>query len=102
MSAPKPRSRITRRVAVTLAAMSVVTAVAASGTATAVSGSPEVEPRTAASASTAPNLHVDAANGVTYQYRRFGHPSTTRRTCQGRRSATSWATSPPMEKPNRS
>ncbi|GGK67117.1 alpha/beta hydrolase [Streptomyces flaveus] len=29
----------------------------------------------AESASTAPNLRVKAANGVTYQYRRFGHPS---------------------------
>jgi hypothetical protein len=23
---------------------------------------------------TAPNLHIDAANGVTYRYRRFGTP----------------------------
>ncbi len=29
----------------------------------------------AQSASTAPNLRIKAANGVTYQYRRFGHPS---------------------------
>jgi pimeloyl-ACP methyl ester carboxylesterase len=28
-------------------------------------------------ASTAPNLHVKAANGVTYRYRRFGKPSPT-------------------------
>jgi pimeloyl-ACP methyl ester carboxylesterase len=27
------------------------------------------------SATTAPNLHIDAANGVTYRYRRFGNPT---------------------------
>ena len=26
---------------------------------------------------TAPNLHIDAANGVTYRYRRFGTPTST-------------------------
>src|SRR4051794_23910309 len=58
--------------------------IAASGTATAVGGS-SPEPRERAisqtrsteGASAAPNLRVKAANGVTYQYRRFGHPGAT-------------------------
>jgi pimeloyl-ACP methyl ester carboxylesterase len=78
MSSTNPRTRVTRRVAVTLATMSVVAGVA--GTATAVSGGSSVtrhavaQLQKAESASTAPNLQVKAANGVTYQYRRFGNP----------------------------
>ena len=80
MTTTKPWTRITRRVAATLATMSVVVAVAASGTA---AGSPDPREHAIApargteSASTAPNLRVTAANGVTYQYRRFGHPGAT-------------------------
>ncbi|MFI0446387.1 alpha/beta fold hydrolase [Actinomadura sp. 6N118] len=79
MSSSRPRARITRRVAVTLATVSVA-AGAAAGTATAVSTSSSVTPHAVTqtqkseSASTAPNLHVKGANGVTYQYRRFGAP----------------------------
>ncbi|MFE1833434.1 alpha/beta fold hydrolase [Streptomyces sviceus] len=77
------RTRISRRTAVTLATMSVVAAVVgtAPSVATAVSGSSGVtrqavvQTQNAESASTAPNLRIKAANGVTYQYRRFGNPS---------------------------
>ena len=66
-----------------LASMSVVAAVVvtAPNMANAVSGSSggarhtATQAQNAESASTAPNLRVKAANGVTYQYRRFGHPS---------------------------
>lgn len=66
-----------------LASMSVVAAVVATAPsmANAVSASSggtrhsATQAQNAESASTAPNLRVKAANGVTYQYRRFGHPS---------------------------
>jgi pimeloyl-ACP methyl ester carboxylesterase len=85
MSSTKPRTGIARRVAVALATVSVVAAVAgtAAGTATAASGNSRVAPpalaqaRGAETASTAPNLQIEAANGVTYRYRRFGHPGST-------------------------
>ncbi len=82
MSSTNRRTRISRRTALTLAAVSVVAAVAAtapsmanavgdssSGTRHSVTRTQNTE-----SASTAPNLRVTAVNGVTYQYRRFGHP----------------------------
>ncbi|XES00028.1 hypothetical protein HEP87_57865 [Streptomyces sp. S1D4-11] len=83
MSSINRRTRISRRTAMTLASVSVVAAVAATAPsmANAVSGSPSgtrhsvAQTQNAESASTAPNLRVKAANGVTYQYRRFGHPS---------------------------
>ncbi|MEU0075996.1 alpha/beta hydrolase [Streptomyces sp. NPDC006332] len=83
MPSTNRRTRIARRTAVALATMSVVAAVASAvpSTATAVSDSSGsthhtvIQARNAESASTAPNLRVKAANGVTYQYRRFGHPS---------------------------
>ncbi|WP_371671713.1 alpha/beta hydrolase [Streptomyces sp. NBC_00289] len=76
-------TRISRRTAMALAGMSVVAAVAATtpSMANAVSGGSggtrhsATQTQNAESASTAPNLRVKAANGVTYQYRRFGHPS---------------------------
>ncbi|WP_030669494.1 alpha/beta fold hydrolase [Streptomyces cellulosae] len=82
MPSTKVRSRVSRRTAVALATMSVVAAVAttAPSVATAVSDSSGVarhavaEKQNTESAATAPNLRVKAANGVTYQYRRFGHP----------------------------
>jgi len=78
MPATKPRARVSRRTAVAVAAMSIAAAVAgaAPSAATAVSHRPEAAARTQ-NASTAPNLRVTAANGVTYQYRRFGHPGAT-------------------------
>ncbi|MFD7003301.1 alpha/beta fold hydrolase [Streptomyces mirabilis] len=83
MSISKPRTRISRRTAVALATMSVVAAVAgaAPSVATAVNDSSSVARHAVAqtqntqSAATAPNLRIKAANGITYQYRRFGHPS---------------------------
>ncbi|GHD36137.1 alpha/beta hydrolase [Streptomyces mirabilis] len=83
MSSINRRTRISRRTAMTLAGVSVVAAVAATAPSMAnvVSGSPSgtrhsvAQTQNAESASTAPNLRVKAANGVTYQYRRFGHPS---------------------------
>ncbi|MEV0639068.1 alpha/beta hydrolase [Streptomyces sp. NPDC050619] len=77
------RTRISRRTAMALAGISVVAAL----TATAPSLANAVGDRSSGtrhsatqtqnteSASTAPNLRVKAANGVTYQYRRFGRPS---------------------------
>ncbi|MFM9499676.1 alpha/beta fold hydrolase [Streptomyces galilaeus] len=81
MPSIKLRARISRRTAVALATMSVVAAVAgtAPSVASAVSDSSKATSRTVAqkqraeSASTAPNLRVRAADGVTYQYRRFGN-----------------------------
>lgn len=66
-----------------LAGASVVAAVVATAPsmANAVSSSSSgtrhsvAQKQNAESASTAPNLRVKAANGVTYQYRRFGNPS---------------------------
>lgn len=66
-----------------LASVSVVAAVVATAPsmANAVNSSSSgtqhsvAQTQSAESASTAPNLRVKAANGVTYQYRRFGHPS---------------------------
>ncbi|MGW2640043.1 alpha/beta fold hydrolase [Streptomyces sp. NPDC001348] len=83
MSATKLRGRIARRTTMTLAAMSVVAAVAsaAPSVATVAKDSSSVARHTVTqtqntqSAATAPNLHVTAANGITYQYRRFGNPS---------------------------
>lgn len=83
MSSIKLHTRISRRAALAVASMSVLAAVAGvtPSVATAVSGSsgaarPAVaQTQNPGSASTAPNLRVKAANGVTYQYRRFGHPS---------------------------
>src|SRR5690242_3919090 len=83
MSISKLRTRISRRTAVALATMSVVAAVAgaAPSVATAVNDSSSVARHAVAqtqntqSAATAPNLRIKAANGITYQYRRFGHPS---------------------------
>ncbi|WP_405820587.1 alpha/beta hydrolase [Streptomyces sp. NBC_01390] len=77
------RTRISRRTAMALATMSVVAAVAATAPsmANAVSGDSSgtrqavTRTQNEVSASTAPNLRVKAAGGVTYQYRRFGHPS---------------------------
>lgn len=81
MSSTKLRARVSRRTAVALATVSMVAAVtgAAPSAATAVSGSGDVRHAVApaqgsGNASTAPNLRVKAANGVTYQYRRFGNP----------------------------
>ncbi|UUU21891.1 alpha/beta fold hydrolase [Streptomyces sp. DSM 40750] len=82
MSSNNRRTRISRRTAIALAGMSVVAAVAATAPsmASAVSGSSSgtrhsaTRTQNAESASTAPNLRVRATNGVTYQYRRFGHP----------------------------
>ncbi|MCX5334322.1 MULTISPECIES: alpha/beta fold hydrolase [unclassified Streptomyces] len=82
MSSTNRRTRISRRTAMALAGVSVVAAVAttAPSMANAVSGSSGAarhsvsRTQNAESASTAPNLRVKAANGVTYQYRRFGHP----------------------------
>lgn len=82
MSSSNRRTRISRRTATALATMSVVAAVAATapGMANAVSGSSSAarhsvaQTRDAETAGTAPNLRVEAANGITYQYRRFGHP----------------------------
>ncbi|MGW2240209.1 hypothetical protein [Streptomyces sp. NPDC001759] len=83
MPATKLRSRISRRATMALAAMSVVAAVAgaAPSVATVANKSSSIDRRTVAqaqntqSATTAPNLHVTAANGITYQYWRFGNPS---------------------------
>src|SRR5690349_8853172 len=83
MSLIKPRTGIARRVSVALATASVVAVIAgaAPSAATAVSGSSPSAAHTVArtssaqSASTAPNLHIEAANGVTYRYRRFGKTS---------------------------
>ncbi|MFI5821173.1 alpha/beta fold hydrolase [Streptomyces rishiriensis] len=83
MSSTNRRTHISRRTAMALAGMSVVAAVAATApsVANAVSGSSSgtrqavTQTQNAESAGTAPNLRVKAANGVTYLYRRFGHPS---------------------------
>ena len=83
MSSTNRPTRISRRTAMALATMSVVAAVAATApsVANAVSGDSSgtrqavTQTQNAVSASTAPNLRVKAAGGVTYQYRRFGHPS---------------------------
>lgn len=83
MPSTRLHARISRRSAVVLTTMSIVAVVVsgASSAATAVSGSSGdtrhavAQTQTAQSASTAPNLRVEAANGVTYQYRRFGNPS---------------------------
>ncbi|WP_328747117.1 alpha/beta hydrolase [Streptomyces sp. NBC_00285] len=83
MSSNTRGTRISRRTAMALASMSVVAAVVATAPsmANAVSASSggtrhsATQAQNAESASTAPNLRVKAANGVTYQYRRFGHPS---------------------------
>ncbi|ALO97199.1 Alpha/beta hydrolase [Streptomyces hygroscopicus subsp. limoneus] len=83
MPSTSRRTSVARRTAVALATMSVVAAVAsaAPGTATAVGSSSSVtrhvvtQTQNAESASTVPNLRITAANGITYQYRRFGHPS---------------------------
>ncbi|MEU0172199.1 alpha/beta hydrolase [Streptomyces massasporeus] len=83
MLSTKFHTRISRRTALVVASMSVLAAVAGAtpSVATAVSDSsgaarPAVaQTQNPGSASTAPNQRVKAANGVTYQYRRFGHPS---------------------------
>lgn len=82
MPATKLRARFSRRTAVAAAAVSIVAAVAgaAPSAATAVShrpGNAAAQTQNTGTASTAPNLRVTAANGVTYQYRRFGHPGAT-------------------------
>src|SRR5690242_8391089 len=85
MSSIQARTGTARRLTVALAAASVVAAVAAAApsAATAVSGSSRVASHVVAqqggaeSASTAPNLQIEAADGVTYRYRRFGHPGPT-------------------------
>jgi pimeloyl-ACP methyl ester carboxylesterase len=81
MSLIKPRTGIARRVTVALATASVVAVVAgaAPSTATAVSGSSHAATQagSAENASTAPNLQVEGANGVSYRYRRFGKPTPT-------------------------
>lgn len=82
MSSTNLRARIPRRAAVAVAGMSVIAAVVctAPSMANAVSVSSGAarhavtRTQSAESASTAPNLQVKAVNGVTYQYRRFGHP----------------------------
>ncbi|MEX1655825.1 alpha/beta hydrolase [Streptomyces pseudovenezuelae] len=82
MSSNTPGTRISRRTAVALAGVSVVAAavVTAPNMANAVSDSyggtrhSATQAQNAESAGTAPNLRVKADNGVTYQYRRFGHP----------------------------
>ncbi|MCX5258926.1 alpha/beta hydrolase [Streptomyces canus] len=82
MSSINRRTRISRRTAMALAGVSVVAALTATAPsmANAVSGSSSgtrhsvTQTQTTESASTAPNLRVKAANGITYQYRRFGHP----------------------------
>ncbi|MDX2528407.1 alpha/beta fold hydrolase [Streptomyces europaeiscabiei] len=86
MSSTDRRTRISRRTgrtAMLLAGVSVVAAVAATAPtmASAMSESSSgtrqavTQTRNTESASTAPNLRVEAVNGVTYQYRRFGNPS---------------------------
>ncbi|MEU1932787.1 alpha/beta fold hydrolase [Streptomyces coeruleorubidus] len=83
MSSTHRRTPVSRRTAMALASMSVVAAVAATAPsmANAVNGSSSgtrhavAQTQNAESASTAPNLRVKATNGVTYQYRRFGHPT---------------------------
>ncbi|HST82982.1 MAG TPA: alpha/beta hydrolase [Kineosporiaceae bacterium] len=85
MSSIKARTGSARRLTVALATVSVVATVAAAApsAATAVSGSSpaasHVVSRTgsAESASTTPNLQVEAPNGVTYRYRRFGKASAS-------------------------
>lgn len=59
-------------VSVLATAPSMANAVGSSSSGT---GHSVAQKQSAESASTAPNLRVKAANGVTYQYRRFGHPS---------------------------
>ncbi|GAQ51368.1 alpha/beta fold hydrolase [Streptomyces acidiscabies] len=80
MSSTDRPTRISRRTAMALAGVSVVAALTATAPsmANAVSGTrhPVTRTQTTESASTAPNLRVTAANGITYQYRRFGHPRT--------------------------
>jgi pimeloyl-ACP methyl ester carboxylesterase len=76
------RARVSRRTALAAATVSIVAAVAgaAPSAATAVSHRPATtadRTQNGGSAGTAPNLRVEAANGVTYQYRRFGHPGAT-------------------------
>ncbi|SFM69738.1 Pimeloyl-ACP methyl ester carboxylesterase [Streptomyces sp. cf124] len=83
MSSTNRRTRISRRTAMALAGISVVAAVAATAPTMANAVSPSssgtrhsaTRTQNAESASTAPNLRVEATNGVTYQYRRFGHPT---------------------------
>ncbi|WP_267061187.1 alpha/beta fold hydrolase [Streptomyces mirabilis] len=83
MSSTKRRIRISRRTAMALATMSVVAAVAGAvpnmATAAGNSSRPTrhavTQTQNTESASTAPNLRITAAGGVTDQYRRFGHPS---------------------------
>ncbi|WP_410609507.1 alpha/beta fold hydrolase [Amycolatopsis sp. lyj-109] len=79
MPSTKLRAGFSRRTVVALAAMSIAAAVAgaAPSAATAVSsGNAVAQTKNTVSAATAPNLRVTAATGVTYQYRRFGHPAT--------------------------
>ncbi|MEH0470036.1 alpha/beta hydrolase [Streptomyces sp. B21-097] len=83
MSSTHRPTRVSRHTATALAATSVVAAVAATAPsmANAVSGDSSgtrqavTRTQNAVSAGTAPNLRVKAANGVTYLYRRFGHPT---------------------------
>jgi pimeloyl-ACP methyl ester carboxylesterase len=81
MSSITHQTGLIRRLAVTLATVSVIAAVAAQapGTATAVSAGSRIASPAASpgNASTAPNLQITAANGVTYRYRRFGKASST-------------------------
>jgi pimeloyl-ACP methyl ester carboxylesterase len=83
MSSTRLRTRTTRSVALALATASIMgafaTAVPGLATAeagTAVSGLSVAQPRSGGTASTAANLDITAANGVSYRYRRFGNPGT--------------------------
>ncbi|MFE9679528.1 alpha/beta fold hydrolase [Streptomyces sp. NPDC006259] len=81
MSSTTLRTLIPRRTAVAVTGMSVIAAVVGTvpSMANSVSDSSGAarhavtRTQSAESASTAPNLRVKAVNGVTYQYRRFGH-----------------------------
>ncbi|RSM42686.1 alpha/beta hydrolase [Amycolatopsis balhimycina DSM 5908] len=80
MPSTKLRARVSRRTAVAVAAVSIAAAVAgaAPSAATAAGAGPAGAVARTQSAGTAPNLRVTAANGVTYQYRRFGNPGAGR------------------------
>ncbi|MEV5714768.1 alpha/beta hydrolase [Amycolatopsis mediterranei] len=78
MSSTALRAHVSRRTAFALAAVSIAAAVAAPGAATAVDYRPANAVAQTQNANTAPNLRVTATTGVTYQYRRFGHPGAGR------------------------
>ncbi|WP_086838150.1 alpha/beta fold hydrolase [Amycolatopsis kentuckyensis] len=73
MPSPEFRARVSRRLAVAVAAVSLA---AVAGAAPSAASAVSDHPRT--TATTAPNLRVTAADGVTYQYRRFGNPGAGR------------------------